>query len=104
MPSFNVALPQIPKRFDLRDVTDPVDRKIEVADQAAVLLLGTLQSIKMNPTTGVAHTGWDGTPVEAYPAPKAISTDVDAYEAAIDAAITNATAALVALKSIATMV
>jgi hypothetical protein len=98
MPSFNVALPQIPKRFDLRDVVDPIDRKIEVADQAAVLLLGTLQSIKMDPATGEAYAAL------SYLAPGTISADRVIYEAAIDAAITAAVTALNELKSIATMV
>ena len=100
MPSFNVSLPQIPKRFDLRDVTDPVDRKLEVAEQAAALLTATLRDLVINPTTGAALAG---TPTEPYPAPEYISTDVATYEAAIAAALAAAVTALDSLKGISSL-
>ena len=99
MPSFNVSLPQIPKRFDLRDVTDPIDRKLEVAEQAAALLTATLHDL----THGADGAALAGTPDGPYPAPVYVSTDQATYEAAIDAAIAGAVAALNALKSVASL-
>ena len=99
MPSFNVSLPQIPKRFDLRDVTDPIDRKLEVAEQAASLLTSTLHDL----THGATGAALGGEPTEPYPAPGYISADQANYESAIDAALAGAVAALAALKSVASM-
>lgn len=99
MPSFNVSIPQIPKRFDLRDVTDPVDRKLEVAEQAASLLQSTLYWIKTDPEVGTTHTATE------YPRPTYITSGggVTSYEAAIDAALAGAVAALEALKGVSSL-
>lgn len=96
MPSFNVSLPQIPKRFDLRDVVDPIDRQLEVAEQAASLLVSTLHNLSYDSTLGTIYAGG------AYPAPKYVSAGAEqtAYEAAIVAALAGAVAALEALKGV----
>ena len=100
MPSFNVSLPQIPKRFDLRDVTDPIDRKLEVAEQAASLLTSTLHDLTHGANGAVLAGTGSGEP---YPAPEYVDTDQAAYETAINAALVGAVAALNALKSVASM-
>ena len=100
MPSFNVSLPQIPKRFDLRDVTDPIDRKLEIAEQAASLLTSTLHDLTHG-ADGVLLTGTGaGKP---FPAPGYITTENVAYETAIATALAGAVAALDALKGVSSL-
>lgn len=99
MPSFNVSIPQIPKRFDLRDVTDPIDRKLEVAEQAASLLQSTLYWLKTDAELGTAITAG------SYPRPTYIISGggVTAYEAAVDAALAAAVTALAQLKAVSSL-
>ena len=49
MPSFNNAVPQLPKRFDLRDVVDHVDRLLEVLDQAVAQSQGQIYPLTISP-------------------------------------------------------
>lgn len=75
MPSFNNAVPQLPKRFDLRDVVDHVDRLLEVLDQAVAQSQGQVYPLTIDPVTGAAYAGG------SFPRPGYIQTaDVTTYE------------------------
>jgi hypothetical protein len=79
MPAFNNAVPQLPKRFDLRDVVDHVDRLLEVLDQAVVQSEGQIFPLTVDPATGVNYTSTN------LPRPGFITsgTGITAYEAVL---------------------
>jgi len=95
MPSFNVAIPTLPRAFDHQDVVDNVDRKLLVAEQSVALSLQQLNGLIVDPSTGVEYAG-------DIPAPGYITTtDQTAYETAIKAAATALNTAAVQLAVIA---
>ena len=99
MPSFNTAIPTLPKRFDLRDVVDAVDRKVEVSEQAAVLLLQQLSGLQIDPETGAAWTS-----AALYPKPSYVDVaNYAAYKSAVDGAVTAAQEALAHLQAIVSL-
>jgi hypothetical protein len=99
MPAFNTALPTLPKKFDLRDVVDQIDRKIEVAEQAVALAQQQLQGIQINPATGNVWTD------DTYPRPAYVTSDanIEAYETDVDAAIAALATARASLQAVALM-
>lgn len=111
MPAFNTALPTLPRSFDLRDVVDQADRKIEVADQAVALAQQQLQAIGFNmssATVGATGAGvaWADADEYSMPRPAYIVSDagVESYVAAIAAAIAALATARAQLQAIPALV
>lgn len=84
--AYNVTLPSIPRRFDLRDATDATDRKEEVLEQNAVLVSQMLKDIVIDP---VDQTQYDANTM-ARPAYVLTGGGITAYEAAMAAALVAA--------------
>ena len=82
MPAFNNAVPALPKRFDLRDAVDHVDRLIEVLDQAVVQGEGQIFPLTIDPITGLIYVD------DTFPRPGFIKTDagIEAYETLLSSA------------------
>jgi hypothetical protein len=82
MPAFNNAVPALPKRFDLRDATDHVDRLLEVLDQAVMQSQGQIFPLTVDPTTGEIYAD------DTFPRPDYIVSDagIEAYEAILTSA------------------
>lgn len=89
MPAFNNAVPALPKRFDLRDATDHVDRLLEVLDQALVQCEGQVYPLTTDPSTGVNYAD------DTFPRPNYIKSDagIEAYELVLSQSTTPACAA-----------
>jgi len=83
MSAYNVALPSIPRRFDMRDASDATDRKEIVVEQNAVLVAQMLKDIVYNPAT---QAQWAS---NTMPKPSYVLTSggITAYEAAMAAAL-----------------
>jgi hypothetical protein len=86
MPAFNNAVPALPKRFDLRDATDHIDRLLEVLDQAVMQSQGQIFPLTVNPTTGEIYAD------DTFPRPNYIVSDagIEAYEAVLTSATSGA--------------
>lgn len=96
MAALNNTVPMLPKSYDLRDVVDGVDRRIEVANQVVFQAMEQVAALKFNPATGAAFSS------TTYPRPGYVTTGggVTAYEAAVDAALTALATAQAKLASI----
>jgi hypothetical protein len=103
MPSFNVSIPTLPKGYDHQDVTDNVDRKLLVAEQACALALQQLQGIqKNNDNATINGTAAGDTWAAGYmPEPNYLeAADATAYEAAVTAAVAALATALAQLATV----
>lgn len=100
MPSFNVSIPTLPRAYDHQDVTDNIDRKLLVAEQACLLALQQLNGIDKNQENATINgTAAGATWAAGYmPEPNYLeAADVTDYEAAVTGAIADLSAALVHL-------
>lgn len=104
MPSLATTQPNYPRRLDLRDSVDPVDRQLESITASLSLAVGASAGIK-NPLPGAPGTGVDSQAGKYFmpgtiPASTSSTTGRSGYETAVDSLVTNINAALVNLATI----
>lgn len=100
MPALNVAVPQYPSRFDLRDASDAIDRNLESIEASVVLAQQNVRTFTVDPTTNAQYSA------NTMPRPGHVLSagGITAYESAMAAALTALSTALTNLQSINSIV